>query len=51
MLIHIFLDSRIITGKKNIMVATIEMNVLINEVPISKYEIIKAATANAIPTA
>lgn len=40
-----------ITGKKTIKVATIEMKALIKEVPINKKEIIKAATANAIPTA
>jgi len=33
------------------MVTTIEMKVLINEVPINKYEMTNAATAKAIPTA
>jgi len=40
-----------ITGIKNIMVTTIEMKALINEVLINKYEMTNAATANAIPTA
>jgi len=40
-----------ITGIKTIKVATIEMKESINEVFINKKEIIKAATANAIPTA
>lgn len=48
-LIHMFLDIRIITGIKTIKVTIIAINVLIKLVPIINFAMTKAATAKAIP--